>query len=226
VFKKINEYDELINIIKTDCFCDKKVSILLYDGYLDDAIKYAISSRSINSDILIKTAKFAKDNEKIGDALNLTIKSTKNPWINIDDTLIELIELTVEKASKEKLKDMIDNVQQVDVAKILALKLLNRDEKYTYELLLKILNHLEKEEIKNYAKKLSSEYAINLSQKWIQKTVNRSHVYYNDAIFILTMLKQMMSEKEFKIYYYNFTLKNQGKKKLIDKIRFLEPELV
>jgi hypothetical protein len=40
------------------------------------------------------------------------------------------------------------------------------------------------------------------------------------------MLKQMMGEKEFKIYYYNFTLKNQGKKKLIDKIRFLEPELV
>lgn len=73
---------------------------------------------------------------------------------------------------------------------------------------------------------MSSEYAINLSQKWIQKTVNRSHVHYNDAILILTMLKQMMGEKEFKIYYYNFTLKNQGKKKLIDKIRFLEPELV
>lgn len=82
------------------------------------------------------------------------------------------------------------------------------------------------ENLPDTQKKLSSEYAINLSQKWIQKTVNRSHVHYNDAILILTMLKQMMGEKKFKIYYYNFTLKNQGKKKLIDKIRFLEPELV
>jgi hypothetical protein len=32
---------------------------------------------------------------------------------------------------------MMDYVEKVEVAKILALKLLNRDEKYTYELLLK-----------------------------------------------------------------------------------------
>ena len=226
VFKKMNKYDELMNIIKKDCLDNNKVLILLYDGYLDDAIKYARSSTTINPDTLIKTAKFAKDNQKIEDAIYLTIKTTKNPWINVDDTLIELIELTVETTSEEKLKDMMDYVEKVEVAKILALKLLNRDEKYTYELLLKILNHLEKEEIKNYAKKLSKEHTINLSKKWIQQRVNRSHVHYNDAIIILTMLKQLMEENEFKNYYYYFARKNQGKKKLINKIRFLDPEIV
>lgn len=226
VFKKVNKYDELINIIKTDCSDDNKVSILLYDGYLDDAIKYAISSTSISSDTLIKTARSAKDNQKIEDAIYLTIKAMKNPWIDVDDALIELIELTVELTSEEKLKDMIDHVEKVDLAKILALKLLNRDEEYAYELLLKILNHLQKAEIKSYAKKLSKEHTINLSQKWIQQRVNRSHIHYNDAIVMLKMLEQLMGENEFRIYYYNFSRKNQGKKKLIDKIGFLEPEIV
>jgi hypothetical protein len=39
------------------------------------------------------------------------------------------------------------------------------------------------------------------------------------------MLKQLMEENEFKNYYYYFARKNQGKKKLINKIRFLDPEL-
>lgn len=84
----MEKYDELISTIKTECRDDIALSLLLYDGHIDEAIEYAFSSDSLNPSVIIETAKAAKDKEKNTDAVSLTFKVIKKGIIEVDENFV------------------------------------------------------------------------------------------------------------------------------------------
>jgi uncharacterized Zn finger protein len=220
VFIKMGRYDELIKAIKTKCRVDAAIPLLLHDGHVDDAIELAVSPDSLNTALIIKVATVARDNGKTKDAMKLTFKALKQNWqINIDENFIGLIELLVENSEDEELEKAINQVRNISTAKILATALLRRNQEYALRLLLRLLKNLEEEEIKNYSKQLRAEYAIKLCKAWISQTVNHSHVYYENAIGVLRLLRKIMNDAEFRMYIHDFAARNKGKKKLLSKMK-------
>jgi len=219
VFIKMGKYDELISAVKTKCRDDIAITILLYDDHIDDAIERANLSKDLYPSTIIEVAKAAKDKGKNKDAVDLTFKALKQGAIETDETFVELMKLLVEDSEDKKLEEAIDYVWNVSMAKILATALLERNHEYALRLLERFLADLGKAEINWYAKKLNAKYAIKLCKSWISQTVNRSHVYYDDSIDILKVLKEIMGEAKFRIYIHEFIVANKGKKKLLDKIK-------
>jgi hypothetical protein len=85
---------------------------------------------------------------------------------------------------------------------------------------------MEKEELKVYAMKLKEvgarEEAVKICQEWVLNLINRSHVYYDDAIDMLWTMKRICDEDEWQTYISGFMDANKGKRKLIAKMRSVE----
>ncbi|RZN36626.1 MAG: hypothetical protein EFT35_07810 [Methanophagales archaeon ANME-1-THS] len=218
-FEKIGRYEELISAIKTRCGESVAISVLLHDAHLDDAIERAMSSTTLHPVMIIEVADAAREKGKQEEALKLTLKKLKQGVISAHESVNELIRLLVNDSDESELKEAIGYVRTVTLAKIFADALLERSQDYAVRVLERFLMEMGKEEIKGYAKKLRDEYALRMCQSWVTEAVNRSHVYYDDAIDILKTMRGIADEEEWKRYIQAFMEANKGKKKLMEKIQ-------
>jgi tetratricopeptide (TPR) repeat protein len=219
VFGKIGRYEELISAIKTRCGESVAISVLLHDAHLDDAIERAISSTTLHPMRIIEVADAAKERGKQEEALKLTLKALKQGFISANESVSDLIKLFVKCSDERELKEAIGYVSTVSIAKIFADALLERSQEYAVRVLERFIMEMGKDEIKGYAKKLGGEYALRICHSWVSEAVNRSHVYYDDAIDILKTMREIAGEEEWKGHIQAFMEANKGKKKLVEKIR-------
>lgn len=110
-------------------------------------------------------------------------------------------------------------VRNVSMAKVFAKALLERSQEYAVRVLERFITEMGTEDIKGYAKKLEGDYALKICHSWVTEAVNRSHVYYDDAIDILKTMRKLASEEEWKRHKQAFMEANKGKKKLVEKMR-------
>ncbi|MFZ2071860.1 MAG: hypothetical protein WAV32_09775 [Halobacteriota archaeon] len=219
VFEKIGRYEELISAIKTKCEESVAISVLLHDAHLDDAIELAISSATLHPMMIIEVAEAAKEKGKQEEAMKLTLKALKQGFISANESVSELIMVLVKDLDEGELKEAIGYVRNVPIAKVFANALLERNQEYAVMVLERFIMEMDKEDIKGYAKKLEGEYALRICHYWVTEAVNRSHVYYNDAIDILKTMREIAGEEVWKRHIQVFMEANKGKKKLVEKIR-------
>ena len=218
-FEKIGRYEELISAIKTRCGESVAISVLLHDAHLDDAIERAISSTTLHPMMIIEVAEVANEKGKEGEAMRLTLKALEQGLISANESVSELIRLLVKGLDERELKEAIGSVRTISIAKIFADALLERSQEYAVRVLERFITETGKEEIKGYAKKLEGEYALKICHSWVSEAVNRSHVYYDDAIDILKTIREIAGEEEWKRHIQAFIEANKGKKKLVEKLR-------
>ncbi|MHC1611597.1 MAG: SWIM zinc finger family protein [Candidatus Methanospirareceae archaeon] len=219
VFEKIGRYEELISAIKTRCEESVAISVLLHDAHLDDAIERAIASTTLHPEMIIEVAEAANERGKKEEAMKLTLKALKQGFISVDESVSELIKLLVKGSNERELKEAIGCVKTVSVAEVFVDALLERSQEYAVRVLERFITEMGKEEIKGYANRLDGEYAMQVCHSWVSKAVNRSHVYYDDAIDILKTMRGIAGEEEWRRYIQAFVEANKGKKKLMEKIR-------
>lgn len=130
--------------------------------------------------------------------------------------------LFLKRLDERELKEAVGYVRTVSIAKIFANALLERSQEYAVLVLERFITEMGKEDIKGYAKKLEGEYALKICHSWVTEAVNRSHVYYDDAIDILNTMREIAGEEEWKRHIQAFMVANKGKKKLVEKIRGVE----
>jgi len=219
VFEKIGRYEELISAIKARCEESVAISVLLHDAHFDDAIERAISSTTLHPMMIIEVAEAANERGKKEEAMKLTLKALKQGFISADESVSELIKLLVKGSNERELKEAIGYVKTVSVAEVFADAFLERSQEYAVRVLERFIMEMGKEEIKGYANRLDGEYAMQVCHSWVSKAVNRSHVYYDDAIDILKTMREIAGEEEWRRYIQAFMEANKGKKKLMEKIR-------
>ncbi len=222
IFEKIGWYEELISAIKTRCGESVVISVLLHDARIDDAIERAISSATLRPMMIIKVAEAANAKGKQGEAMKLTLKALKQGFISADESVSELIKLLVKDSDERELEEAMGYVRTISIAKVFANALLERSQEYAVRVLERFITGMDKEEIKGYAEKLEGEYALRICQSWVTEAVNRSHVYYDDAIDILKTMREIAGEEEWNRHIRAFIEANKGKKKLVEKIRGVE----
>jgi hypothetical protein len=222
VFEKIGRYEELISAIKTRCGESVTISVLLHDARIDDAIERAISSATLRPMMIIEVAEAANAKGEQEEAIKLTLKALKQGFISADESVSELIKLLVKDSDERELEEAMGYVRNISIAKVFANALLERSQKYAVRVLERYITKMDKEDIKGYAKKLEGEYALRICQSWVTEAVNRSHVYYDDAIDILKTMMGIAGEEEWKRHIQTFIEANKGKKKLVEKIRGVE----
>jgi hypothetical protein len=94
---------------------------------------------------------------------------------------------------------------------------------YAVWLLEKFASGMEKGAIKRYAMKLkdagASEEAVTICHEWVSQLINRSHVYYDDAVDVLGTMKRICDADTWRTYIVAFQADNKGKRKLMEKLR-------
>lgn len=228
VFKKLGRYDELISNLKERSAKNVAISVLLYDGYINDAIELAMFSDTVHPTQIIEVAEAAKREEKDEEAVKLTFQALKRGLISTEKPVSELIILFVEKSDETVLRQAISYVRTVQIAKIFmnAILCCGKRSEYVVWLLKKFVGSMGKEELKVYAMKLKEvgarEEAVKICHEWVFNLINRSHVYYDDAIDMLWTMKRICDEDEWQTYISGFMETNKGKRKLIAKMRSVE----
>ncbi len=135
----------------------------------------------------------------------------------------ERIKLFVEKSDEAMLREVIEYAHNVSIARIFIDALLGSGKRPAVWLLEKFASNMGKEEIKSYAMKLkdvgASEEALKICHEWVSDLINRSYVYYDDAIDVLGTMKRVCDEAEWRAYSSAFREANKGKRKLMEKMR-------
>jgi tetratricopeptide (TPR) repeat protein len=224
VFNKIGEYERFISTVKKRCKEETVIRVLLYEDYIDDAIKYALSS-ALYSSLLLDVADAAREKGNTEAAVRLTLKALEQQGVSADAQGKELIKLVVAESDEKELRRALDCIRDAGVARVFADALLERNQEYTFNVLKQFMRDLKKEEIEKYAVALEGEYARDLCRSWVSFAINRSHVYYDGAIDVLKVMRKMITEKEWKKYITEFMEENKGKKKLMEKMKALLFEL-
>jgi len=134
-------------------------------------------------------------------------------------TSIELIQLFVRDSDESELKEAIESVRNVDIARIFVDALLERNQEIAVLLLKRVITDIGKEEIKRYTERLEGRYALYICHFWVSEFINRSHVYYDGAVDVLRVMRGIADEREWKRYITTLMEQNAGKKKLLEKIR-------
>jgi tetratricopeptide (TPR) repeat protein len=224
VFNKIGEYERFISTVKKRCKEETVIRVLLYEDYIDDAIKYALSS-ALYSSLLLDVADAAREKGNTEAAVRLTLKALEQQGVSADAQGKELIKLVVAESDEKELRRALGCIRDAGVARVFADALLERNQEYTFNVLKQFMRDLKKEEIEKYAVALEGEYARDLCRSWVSFAINRSHVYYDGAIDVLKVMRKMITEKEWKKYITEFMEENKGKKKLMEKMKALLFEL-
>lgn len=222
IFEKMRMHEELISVLKKKCTDDVVIEVLLYENRIDEALDHALSSSGSSTDTLMKAARAAKEKGNERAAVILTYNVLKKGLYHPSEDEIELIELFVRKSDEKELKEAIDTLQNVFIARLFASTLLERNQEYAVVLLKRFMPYIGKEEIKGYALNMESRYGGEICRFWISMFANRSYAHYDDIIDILKILKRITEKKEWDKYISAFVKDNKGKKKLLEKIRTLE----
>lgn len=220
VLERIGNYDEFISILKKKCEDSVVIDVLLYEDCCDEAIERALSSSTLHPGRLMDVARVAKEKGK-AETVKLIGKAVKKGLSHVDGPESELLEFFVYESEEEELRKAIECIRNTFIARIFVNALMKRNQEFALVLLKKFLNDIGKEEVKAYAVRLENEYAKDLCHHWISTFIGRSHVYYDDVIDVLKVVRKMTGEEEWNNYIATFMESHKGRKKLIEKIRKL-----
>jgi uncharacterized Zn finger protein len=218
VFERIGEYKRLIATIKKKCEENTVIDVLLYEDCIEEAIDRALSSPTLYPLKLIDVAEAAQKKGKPGAAKNLTIKALKKGLTSADAPVDELVTLVVAESDKSQLEEAITSIRSVSIAKLFVEALLEKNQELAVRVLKGFIYHVKKRELLKYAANLEDVYVKEVYRVWISEAINRSYVYYDDAVDILTLLKGITPEGEWQSYMSTVMEENRGKKKLLEKI--------
>ncbi|MBU7045741.1 MAG: hypothetical protein HXS54_04835 [Theionarchaea archaeon] len=220
VFEKTGNYDDFISMVKQKCNEEVVMNMLLYENCIDEAVERALSSSTLHSGMLMKVAEMAQEKRK-EETLKLIGKAIKSGLSYADAPERTLIELFVNESDEEGLKEAINHVQNVFIARIFIDVLIKRNQEFAATLLKRFITDIEKKEIEKYALSLENKYVKDVLNLWVLTYTNRSYVYYDDVIDVLRAIKDTMDKKEWREYILTFTEDNRGKRKLLEKMRKL-----
>lgn len=220
VFEKTGNYDDFISMVKQKCNEEVVMNMLLYENCIDEAVERALFSSTLHSGMLMKVAEMAQEKRK-EETLKLIGKAIKSGLSYADAPERTLIELFVNESDEEGLKEAINHVQNVFIARIFIDVLIKRNQEFAATLLKRFITDIEKKEIEKYALSLENKYVKDVLNLWVLTYTNRSYVYYDDVIDVLRAIKDTMDKKEWREYILTFTEDNRGKRKLLEKMRKL-----
>jgi len=218
IFERMGEYNRFISAIKRGCEENIVIEMLLHENRIEEAIEHALSSPTLYALMLIEVAEAAKEKGKTEAAHKLTLKALNQGLVSADAPVNELIRLVVAESDESELKEAVDSIRNVSIARLFADALMEKNQAYAVIVLKRFIRGIKKKELLRYVANLEDVYAKEICRVWISEVINRSHVYYDDAVDILKTLKGMTTEEEWVTYISTFVEKNRGKKKLLEKV--------
>ncbi|MHA1438689.1 MAG: hypothetical protein ACTSPD_14035 [Promethearchaeota archaeon] len=212
--------EKLIGALKGETL----VRVLLEEDEILNAVK-ALNKNNLGGrfpNLAMSIARKAKKKELIDIARKMIILAIKNGLIYIDGKDEQVIRETLNEQSIEEIAELIpDNLNKkislllTEIASTKAphiiRKVIKTPENYGGKELLNICNNLVEKHPQD---------AFHLCEGWILKFVVRSHVYYDDVIRMLRIIKKSLSqEKEWVKYISNFKSAYKSRKKLMKMIQ-------
>jgi len=231
-YRKI--YDLFSKLKSSDLFKEKLfntlegeilVIVLLEEGEILKAVKTLKKSKLKGRlpSLAMTIARKAKKNELKAITRKMIILAIKNGLSYLNRKDDHLIRETLDKHSIEEIiKSIPDNLSKeislllAEVASVKAphiiREVIKNAENYEGKELLTICNNLVEK---------NPEDAIQLCEEWISTFVIRSHVYYDDVISMLLIIKRALnqSKEEWTKYLSNFMSNYKSRKKLITMIQ-------
>ncbi|TKJ21822.1 MAG: hypothetical protein CEE42_13580 [Promethearchaeota archaeon Loki_b31] len=224
LFSKLNSKElfkeKLFNTLEGEIL----VRVLLEEGEILNAVetlkKYDLKGRLPS--LALSIAHKAKKKEFIDIARKMIILAIKSGLRYIDGKDERVIRETLDKHSIEEIAESIpDNINKkisLLLAEIISVEaphiikeVIKAPENYGGKELLTICNNLVKKRPQD---------AFHLCEGWILKFVVRSHVYYDDVIRMLRIIKRALSqEEEWEKYLLKFMSNYKSRKKLIKMIQ-------
>ena len=218
VFSQMGKFQELLATIKMKCDGNVVAAILLHDGYFNEAIDHAQRVDTLSPAHYINIANIAKQNRREEDAKLLILKALKHDLSFVDASVTELVGFFIAIATESELEEAFRSITHTLIVKTFIECLLPRNPEYATHLIIRFITQLSKQELKKSIVQLNNKQAITICHAWISEFVNRSHVYYDDAIEILQIMRNQINKPEWTHYFSTFMREHSGKKKLVGKI--------
>jgi hypothetical protein len=205
------------------------VELLLQEGDVHGAAKALETVKRDKSGLAISIAGMAREKGDIALSRHLTSVALEN-WYEFsysDDRLAKsLIKEFLTTAPPEELEALVRGLKVgKEVSVFIAEELSTRAPKLAWGMLGGVIEICGPEKLVTIARKLAKagpSEAVKLCNTWISKFVPRSHVYYNDAVKMLGVVKSAMlasgDENGWREYLSAFKARYRTRKKLMEKI--------
>jgi len=168
-------------------------------------------------------ARKAKKEELIDIARKMVILAIKNGLSYIDKEDEHLIRETLDRHSIEEITESIPDNLNKKISLVLA-EIISVEAPHIIKKIIKAPENYEGKELLIICNNLVEKYpqdAIQLCEGWISTFVVRSHVYYDEVISMLLIIKRALSQckEEWIIYLSKFKSNYKSRKKLIKMIQ-------
>ena len=232
LFKKLDTHERFVSTAKKKLAgTSALVEFLLHEEDIVGAAEILGTVKEISGGLAIQVAAKAKNKGLTDIAMRTTALALKSgysrPYRGTKTKELVLIRELLSSASREELDDLVSNLNVDDSLSIfmaeelatktsgLALRVLKDDiEAYKASDLMRIVDKLTES---------GPDDAKYLADLWISKFVMRSHVYYDDAVKMLGLVKKAVVKAEgggaWKKYISSFEMKYRTRKRLIEKLR-------
>ena len=205
------------------------VEFLLLEGDARGAAKALESVREDRGGLAISIAEMARGRGDIALSKCMTTIALKNGYefsYSDEGPAKNLIRELLTTAPPGELEDIVRNLKVgKEISMLIAEELSTRAPKLALEVLGDIIEVCRSEKLVTIASKLVEKgpgEAVKLCDMWISKFVPRSHVYYNDTVKMLGIMKRAMlvsgDENGWRGYLSAFKARYKTRKKLIEKI--------
>ena len=205
------------------------VELLLEEEDVHGAAEALEFVREDKGKLAISVAEMARKKGPTDMSIRLTSIALKNGYefsYSDEKPAKSLIRELLGKASTEELKDIVLDLKVgKEVSMFIAEELATKAPGLARDVIDDIIEICESEKLTSIVKKiakLNPDEAVKLCNIWISKFVSRSHVYYNDAVRMLKIVKKALltsgDETDWKKYISAFRAKYGTRKKLIEKI--------
>ncbi len=223
LFAKLNAKKQFRKTMINKLDGDILVKVFLEENEILNAVETLKNLKGKFPNLALSIAHKAKKEGLIEIARKMIIFALKNGLTYINEIDVHLIRELLDKDSIEDLaKTFPDNLSKkislllTEVFSVkaphLIRKVIKTPEDYSGKDLLTICNNLVEK---------NPQDAFHLCEGWILKFVERSHVYYNDVISMLGIIKRALiwKKEEWKEYLSKFISKYKSRKKLIEMIQ-------
>ncbi len=172
--------------------------------------------------LALSIARKAKKRELIDIARKMIILAIKSGLTYIDGKDERVIRETLDKHSIEEIAESIPDNLSTKISLLLA-EVTSVEAPHIIREVIKAPENYEGKELLTICNNLVEKHpqdAFHLCEGWILKFVVRSHVYYDDVIRMLRIIKRTLSqEEEWEKYLLKFMSNYKSRKKLIKMIQ-------
>ena len=232
IFQKLDAREKFVSTAKKRFIGTYAlVELLLHEGDIGGAAEALETIEDIGGGQAIKVAVKAKTKGLKDLAKRMTSLALRSgysyPYGGTKSKELVLIRELLSKASKDELDDIVLNLNVDDrLSLFIAEKLAVRSPGMVRQMLKEDLEAYETSKLMRIVDKLtesSPSEAQYLGDLWISKFVTRSHVYYDDVIKMLRLVKKAFLRSDGEIgwnkYISSFETKYRTRKKLVEKLR-------